>query len=287
MFCRYWRWLRKFNAKNSSYNSAVFEATGASSYTVLTASADFIDGGYWDSTRAQCSSTYNLGIDGLNVHPAIHYLQNNVDSLVRLDNAACIKAYGQEFEGKYGNVILVTNVSNSESILNLVWDEFDTEPYTSWICPQSCTADNHTVSAASWFVPGSKAAVPDMCYSEVNDMEYFPVEYCLAQPVPEACQIGISIGILGAVVACNLVKVVCMYWTFARVHCKPLTNIGDAIASFLDAPDTVTAGFGAMSAEYFESKRTIGLATGYLWKGKRRFGFNAPNPKRWIICNIL
>ncbi|KAJ9493336.1 hypothetical protein H2202_011193 [Exophiala xenobiotica] len=110
------------------YNSAVFEPTRASSYTVLTASTEFINGGYWDSNPAQCSVAYNTGVDGLNVHPAIHYLQDNVDSLVRLDNAACIKAYRQEFQGKYGNVILVTNVSSPEPILNLVWDQFDTEP---------------------------------------------------------------------------------------------------------------------------------------------------------------
>src|ERR1700722_8418825 len=94
----------------SSYNSAIFEATGASSYTVLTASTEFIDGGHWNSTRVQCS--YYGRVEGLNVTPAINFLQNNIDSLVRLDNADCIKAYGQEFEGNYGNVILVTNVSN-------------------------------------------------------------------------------------------------------------------------------------------------------------------------------
>ena len=255
-------------------------------YAAVTVSTEFTHGGYWNSTRSQCSSA-NYNYDGLNVNPAVRFLQNNVDSLVRLDNAACIQAYGHEFQGQYGNVILVTNASSPESILDLVWEDVDSDPWTNWICPQSCSASYHSVSAATWTVPGSKTTLDSACYSTLQDMQYFPVQYCLAQPVPEACQLGVSVIILGVVAACNLVKVFCMYWTCARVHCEPLTTIGDAIASFLDTPDTITAGFGAMSARYTESRRTIGLATGHLWKGPRRFGFNAPSPKRWIFCNIL
>lgn len=67
---------------------------------------------------------------------------------------------------------------------------------------------------------------------EPLDSEPVAVQYCLAQKVPDACQLSVSLTFLAAVLACNLIKAVCKYLTIRTVQVEPLATLGDAIASF-------------------------------------------------------
>lgn len=114
-----------------------------------------------------------------------------------------------------------------------------------------------------------------------------PVKHCLAQPTPGSCQIGVSPVILGVVLACNLIKIVCLFWTFWKLDIEPLVTLGDAIASFLERPDGSTIGFGPMSADVKQWNERVDQTTGRVWKSRTRSGFGAASGPRWITCSIL
>lgn len=101
-------------------------------------------------------------------------------------------------------------------------------------------------NAADWVVPVSLASDDSWdCGIRVNAT--LPVKYCLAQSTPEACRIGVIPSILVVVLVYNLVKIVCLLWTFWMLRFEPLATLGDAISSFLDRRDPNTSGYGAIS----------------------------------------
>lgn len=68
----------------------------------------------------------------------------------------------------------------------------------------------------------------------------FDVQYCLSEIVPERCSYSGNIPILAVVVGCNALKIVVMLFVALRLKDNPLITIGDAIESFLNAPDPTT-----------------------------------------------
>lgn len=74
------------------------------------------------------------------------------------------------------------------------------------------------------------------------------VRYCLAEEVKERCTVKISTPLLGAVLFCNLVKMICLAFALVcRFH--PMATVGDLISSYLHAPDLYTHGRGPISAK--------------------------------------
>lgn len=68
-----------------------------------------------------------------------------------------------------------------------------------------------------------------------------PVEYCLSKPAEESCELRFSLAIVIAVLACNLIKVLCVGLVAWMPSSTPLLTLGDAIASFLSERDPTTA----------------------------------------------
>jgi hypothetical protein len=71
--------------------------------------------------------------------------------------------------------------------------------------------------------------------------------HCLVKPVDAHCELYTNIPICVVVIACNIIKLVCMYLAARVRHKEILLTIGDAIASFLDSPDATTKGKSGMS----------------------------------------
>ncbi|KAI9925920.1 hypothetical protein MW887_005726 [Aspergillus wentii] len=67
------------------------------------------------------------------------------------------------------------------------------------------------------------------------------VASCLAERISEHCRVFVNIPIRLVVIACNLVKVVCMFITTHEDRSDVFNTIGDVIASFLKRPDPTTA----------------------------------------------
>jgi hypothetical protein len=71
--------------------------------------------------------------------------------------------------------------------------------------------------------------------------------HCLVKPVDAHCELYTNIPICVVIIACNIIKLVCMYLAARVRHKEILLTIGDAIASFLDKPDATTKGKSGMS----------------------------------------
>ncbi|KAL3490613.1 hypothetical protein BJX62DRAFT_225746 [Aspergillus germanicus] len=85
-------------------------------------------------------------------------------------------------------------------------------------------------------------------------MENFPVDdeyrgwfypklysyYCLVKQVDEHCELNLNLPICLVVIACNMVKLICMYVAAKTSQREILLTVGDALASFLDHPDATT-----------------------------------------------
>lgn len=80
----------------------------------------------------------------------------------------------------------------------------------------------------------------------------YPVKGCLSERVEENCKLVFSLPISMVVIACNIVKVACMFLAAKENRCEVLVTIGDAVASFLNNPDPTTTGRCLME------KRTLG-----------------------------
>lgn len=71
-----------------------------------------------------------------------------------------------------------------------------------------------------------------------------------------------------------------------RKDMRPLTTLGDAIASFLDEPDPTTKNQCLAEQNHFHHKREW-RPVALEWKGKGHSWFSAASPSRWLLCNSL
>jgi hypothetical protein len=65
---------------------------------------------------------------------------------------------------------------------------------------------------------------------------------CMTSDAEQHCQLYFSLPICIAVIACNIIKVLCMYMTAKTDRREIFLTIGDALSSFLDKPDATTRG---------------------------------------------
>lgn len=238
------------------------------------------------------------------INRTIEYLQQNKDVLVHLENAECIRAYSQKSMVDYSNVLVVTNTSNNNSGLNLNYVNEQLQLVGTWLCanltntyPSNCDVDSLVFNDSSWAVRGTS----NPNYTALNDTslgdgegqcgywadEMFPVQYCLAQPVPERCGLGVAVSLLIVVIVCNAIKVLYIFWTLARLAgFQPLLAVGDAVVSFLERPDDTTKNLGPIETTISltqSSSRKLSTP----WQNRRRYGFSAATTSRWVGSSTL
>ena len=166
-----------------------------------------------------------------------------------------------------------------------------------------CNIQAKIANASNWTQP-SYLLTPDaeMC-PNVTELSSVPmsdmiVDYCLAQPVEEQCNIMFSTPIMIAVVVCNVLKLACLVVAIRLSELTPLLTIGDAIESFLEVPDTTTTGMGPISKtgvqKHLRSTSTgpsyvaIGRREGSTpWSGNRARWHAAASLARWITACTL
>lgn len=261
----------------------VLKATSKNDFVVAVADPKFVDGGYWNSNRAKCfeEAWYDP-------NPAIKYLQDESQHLQHLDNAECISAYGGDMIKNYANLLVIANTSifqTPDSLLRVSFVYGTQGP--SWICESTttivphCNVPRKIEDAQDWTTLGTTATDSCPIYSDMD----FGVEYCLAQPAPEMCSVGVAVSILIVVLICNLIKVLCLFWTWRMLSLDPLVTIGDAVASFLAEEDPTTMGYGPLEARSQAWKRNDRTPT--RWEGRARIGFQAASATRWSISSLL
>lgn len=177
---------------------------------------------------------------------------------------------------------------------------------TSWLCPpedviaggQTCTSGKNAKVPTPWLVTPEK----------------FEVDHCLSRKVDEQCSLQYSFIILIIVICCDIAKILAMSAALWLVSERPLATIGDAIASFMESPDTYTARCclieqtqartachkspfrwvpwrsGSQKQQYQHANRTFAEKIGpaaTVWKQKVVRWYAVPSKSRWVAFGIL
>lgn len=267
------------------WNSAVFSTLSSQDYFVLAASPNLfsITGLNWSAPvpgAPLAGSNYTLN------------LFENASSWERLDNDACIKAYAQDYVSARGDLLAISSGMNTSTpIIGIVLSSNGGPQQYSWICNNyptevdefyQCNANAVLPYSANWTI----SAYPDAILKAYEDSDTkYSVEYCLSKPVEERCDVKFSIVIMGIVIGCNCLKVLCILMTLWLQKSQPLVTLGDALASFLGRADPTTEKMCSAKKDWFSSeswgKDPIG------WEEQHYCWFSSASKKRWLTCNVL
>ena len=201
----------------------------------------------------------------------------------------CLHLYNTDLLSSRRNLFLITNhTSNSTSndtLLTFSIDRGFHEMQSSWICPPSLwgrfNCDTHELT--------SKVARGDPWLVILRGGEEVEVTGCKSEITEEKCKLEFSLGIMIAVIACNLVKACSMIMTVVRSREPTLVTLGDAIDSFLRIPDSTTMGICFADRGFIEREWKRGSRAGpRQWKqnGVQRW-WKSVSKTRWITCNFF
>ncbi|KAG9686786.1 hypothetical protein KCU95_g11437, partial [Aureobasidium melanogenum] len=237
------------------YNSVVFSTLSASNYMAAVVTNDFLEGAAWNTSTLGFIETDATG------QRQLARLQNNTDRLKKLDDEDCIRAYGTNLlESDWKNVLVVSNANVTAPLITAYYHRADKLiDDLGWICgsPGSNTCDTKSMLShpQDWTITDLLYQTEYGSYSlgymrsPVGPWYNASVQYCLAETAGEHCTVKISTPLLGTVLLCNLVKVLCLVCALLVRDFHPMATVGDLINSCLDDPDPHTHGQGPIAAE--------------------------------------
>ena len=205
-----------------------------------------------------------------------------------LTPSQCLNIYNTDPLSNHRNLFLITNhTPNSTSNDTLLRASYETgfqEMQSSWICPPllwgPITCDTNELA--------SKVARGHPWLVTLKGGEEVEVSGCKSE-MTRRCKLQFSLGIMIAVIACNLVKACSMIMTVVRSREPTLVTLGDAIDSFLRIPDSTTMGICFADRQFIEREWERGSRAGpRQWKqnGVQRWWTGA-SKTRWITCNLF
>ena len=196
------------------------------------------------------------------------WLVTQKPSLQRLEVPECIQAYSTGESITMGDVLMVVASDVDTSLYSYGYEDAfpaklvkwpnqlgTTNPFSSiegaspaapwyWICGDPENAESapncdpgQVTKSGSWIWSGFETSVP--------------IDHCLVRAFPSMCELNMSIGIMIAVLVCNLGKLAAMIIGLFICTDRPLITIGDAVASFLEDKDETTEGLTVATEEYF------------------------------------
>lgn len=195
--------------------------------------------------------------------------------LLRLSQQDCLDKYAQNFQTSHGSLLLVVSNSTPGFVNGPTLDfeakeqpimepgEACASPFT-WIC-------NAKYEPSSWCRESCNEYLPQF---QTNPDKWDPfgkgIEYCMSEKIEQRCRLKYSVHLVVVVVVIGFLKAAAMLYIALWVHDTPIMTIGDAVSSFLAAPDPATKGMCLLSKSDF-TKLGNSTASGY-----RGTGWNAP-----------
>ena len=171
------------------------------------------------------------------LNTTIYHLWQQMHILHRLDNSRCLQAYRHSFVPNYGNVILVTPMSNANTSV-LAAEEISPGQNISTFFG---IGDNK-----NWTIDPKVHEY--YSFAQLGSLQNTQVSYCLAEPVMPECTLDLNRSILITIIICNVVKIACLFICTLTLKSPPLRITGDAMKSFLQCADPTTEGQGALSS---------------------------------------
>jgi hypothetical protein len=232
----------------TSYNASVFQVVTANDYSI-----DFID---------RASPKWNA----INME-----MLNKASNLSNLSVSEIKTTYDQKYVSTHGDVVLwVERVSieyafatfHNHENQNFTLPAIDM-PLDAPIQPSGAQSWAQTIDEKGWAIAADLNEHWRMTAQD-SPILLLRIGGAFARPAINS-EVQMSLTFLLVVVICNAVKIgslVFLLWKGTNDTSPPLVTVGDAVASFLEAPDESTRGYCTYSkAEYFwktgHLKRTL------------------------------
>ncbi|KAG9229348.1 hypothetical protein BJ875DRAFT_500010 [Amylocarpus encephaloides] len=232
----------------------------------------------------------------------LHFLQRDLSMYERLENAECKQNYATSFIRDRSDVIVVTAPKSPENktstILGSSSGGFGPWPY-KWLCPKDLTQnfgcyDQLEATKEIWTFP---------------NFNYPTVLYCLSKKMKQQCKLEYGFYISLFTILANFAKLLVFaitLWTLRSHRTKELVSgnakenknkttllvtTGDALASFLEVPDSKTLGMSTVEKEDFRNgiwKARWEEINAMEWRDRSKCAwFRAIGLNRWLAGNLL
>ena len=213
-----------------------------------------------------------------------------------LTPSECTKIYNNDFMSSHRNLFLITkdssNTTHNNTLLDMIgfWGIGGVSP-SSWMCAYSLAGEGRVYREAP--APCDSSELTSNVTSglpwrvKLTTGEEVEISGCKSERTPEKCKVHLVKNIMIVVICCNFVKVCCMVMAIARSREPTLVTLGDAIDSFLRAPDPTTMGICFADRPYIKREWSRGgwRAEPRQWKqkGVQRW-WKSVSKTRWITC---
>jgi hypothetical protein len=247
----------------------MYSALSTSNYMAAIVTDDFLKGAAWNNSRLDLTAESEA-----TGQRQLERLQTNIDHLTRVENKDCIRAYGTNFlQSDWKNVLIVSDANVTGPLIIGYYHRADLlSNDLGWICGKqlgdnltTCDTQMMLSHPTNWTITDIEMNQLQMYIGYGRNMvgddpegPYFEasVKYCLAETAEQHCTVQISMPLLGVVLLCNLIKVLCLSSALLISRFYPLATVGDLISSCLSEPDPYTQGKGPISAQEMRRNET-------------------------------
>ena len=206
-----------------------------------------------------------------------------------LTPSQCMRFYNADYLSDRRNLFLITNHTSNATYNNTFLGTWSVKGGGSstarWMCFfvrqgwPNCNKNklvSRVSSGSPWLV-------------EIREGEVLEIRGCKSEKVAGKCKVQFSLGIMMAVICCNLVKACSMVMVVVRSQEPTLVTLGDAIDSFLRVPDPTTMGICFADRRFIKREwRHRSRAGPKQWKQKRiQRWWTSVSKTRWITCNFF
>lgn len=294
--------FRVFTNRLVSFNSAVYAATSANDYGVVAVPPSFALDASQPLSDFSAPDSFESTI-GRNISSLRANILADNTTFQHLNVRDLLKEYAVDTLPNRRTLVLLSNELNantSNTTQSLYWSgsgfpvgtaDVDSLPY-SWMRRALNTSlyslSNYSSASGLSVFPIIISPWPKSESFDANPLIWPPngfvpqrnitIEGCLAETVPESCQLFINIPICVIVIVCNLIKLVCMFFAAREDRDEVLVTIGDAIASFLQRPDPNTAN-ECMIPKFMPRLWASKVSRPYVWKSHHLRSSWRPPPR--------
>ncbi|KAG0124856.1 hypothetical protein HOY82DRAFT_633199 [Tuber indicum] len=294
------------------YNSAIFTTLGVNDFLVTVVTNNHFEPGAYSNMTEVLSGyyqeRYNLTdpdgegyLASLYGSPQLGQLgslleEYNTSTRIYEDltPSECAKLYNNDFLSNRRNLFLIAKHSSGtthyNTLLSILGANSHWIPLSHWMC-------DYQKSSHGKYVPkdcNPKDLVSDVARGvpwrvKLTTGDEVEIGGCKSEKTQEKCKVQFSLGIMIAVICCNLVKACCMVMAVARSREPTLVTLGDAVDSFLRIPDPTTMGMCFADRRFVDRVWRHGRRTGpRQWKpkGVQRW-WTSVSKTRWVTCNIF
>ena len=209
-----------------------------------------------------------------------------------LTPSECAKLYNTDFLSTNRNLFLITshtsNATHNDTLLDWILFSPDDVSPSRWMC-----RDNPEGVGQS----GDRCNPNELASNVTRGLPWqmdtaaglIEISRCKSERTVGKCKVQFSLGIMIAVICCNLIKACSMIMAVVRSREPTLVTLGDAIDSFLRIPDQTTIGICYANRRFIDNEWGWRMTTGPRgWNQKEvQRWWTSVSKTRWITCNFF